>query len=122
MFLAFGWAQNDFRIRRMARYIREKLENLDIGLKYESTMHDDRLIDKSLATWRFVVISHSGIFLFSQFMAVGIDLLQSGTQFSPLRIGLLTVDIISIMMVGWITHQSSKTTNSKDNGESKNGT
>lgn len=106
MFLAFGWAQNDFRIRRTAEYIRENLEKLDIGLKYESTMDADRLTDKSLATWRFVVISHSGIFLFSQIMAVGIDLLQSGMNFSPLRVGLLTIDAISILMVAWITRQS----------------
>jgi len=39
-------------------------------------------------------------------MAVGIDLLQSGMNFSPLRVGLLTIDAISILMVAWITRQS----------------
>jgi len=108
MFLAFGWAQNDFRIRRMALYIRENLESLKIGLNYESTMDIDRQTDSSLATWRFIVISHSGIFLFTQIMAVGIDILQSGLQFTPLRTGLLIIDAISILMVTWITRKSTR--------------
>lgn len=108
MFLAFGWAQNDFRIRRMGRYIRDNLESLKIGLNYESAMQEDRLVDNSLATWRFVVISHSGIFLFTQIMAVGIDILQSGLEFNPLRIGLLIIDAISIIMVTWITSKATK--------------
>lgn len=108
MFLAFGWAQNDFRIRRMARYIRDNLENLEIGLNYETAMHDDRLFDTSLATWRFVVISHSGIFLFTQVMAVGIDVLQLGLQFTPIRVGLLVIDAFSILAVASITRQSTR--------------
>jgi hypothetical protein len=106
MFLAFGWAQNDFRIRRMGRYIRENLESLEIGLNYESQMQEDRQIDTSLATWRFVVISHSGIFLFTQVMAIGIDILQSGLLFTPLRTGLLVIDAISVIMVVWITRKA----------------
>ena len=106
MFLAFGWSQNDFCIRRMARYIRENLEGLKIGLHYETIMQEGRLNDSGMATWRFLVISHSGIFLFTQIMAVGVDLLRSGLQFTSLRIGLLIVDAISMIIVSWITYKS----------------
>jgi uncharacterized membrane protein YqaE (UPF0057 family) len=108
MFLAFGWSQNDFRIRRMAQYIRENLENLNIGLNYETAMQEDRVKNPSIATWRFLVISHSGIFLFTQIMAVGVDLLRSGIQFNPLRIGLLIVDALSMILVAWITFKSAR--------------
>lgn len=108
MFLAFSWAQNDFRIRRTAGYIRKNLESLEIGLKYESAMHEDRIIDTSLSTWRFVVISHSGIFLLTQILAVGIDVLQSGLKFNPLRTGLIIVDAISIILVIWISFSSTR--------------
>jgi len=120
MFLAFGWSQNDFRIRRMARYIRENLESLKIGLNYETIMHEDRLNNSSMETWRFLVISHSGIFLFTQIMAVGIDLLRSGFQFTPLRIGLLIVDAISMILVSWITYKSIYTRKPKEKSWKQN--
>ena len=108
MFLAFGWAQNDFRIRRLARYVRDELESLDIGLHYESAMDEDRKLDKGLVSWRFVVISHSGIFLFTQILAIGIDLLRHNFQFDTLRIVLLCVDTIAIIFVAWITWKSTR--------------
>lgn len=106
MFLAFGWSQNDFRIRRIGDYIRDHLERLNIGLNYETAMHKDRSDNPNIVTWRFLVISHSGIFLFTQIMAVGVDLLRSGLQFTPLRIGLLIVDAVSVIMVSWITYKA----------------
>ena len=106
MFLAFGWSQNDLRIRRSARYIRDNLESLHIGLNYETTMQQDRIENTGMANWRYLVISHSGIFLFTQIMAVGIDILRSGMQFDVLRVSLLIVDAISIMMVARITLKS----------------
>ena len=105
MFLALSWAQNDFRIRRIAQYQRENLESLNIGLNYEAAMHEDRLAEKGFRTWSFVVVSHGGIFLFTQIMAVAIDILRSGLQFSPLRIGLLVIDAISMILVLWITRR-----------------
>jgi len=112
MFLAFGWAQNDFRIRKIAQYQRDHLESLDIGLNYETAMQADRFTEKGMGAWRFVVISHSGIFLFTQAMAVAIDLLRSGLRFDPLRICLLAVDGVAIALVFWITRRvTSRTEN-----------
>ena len=110
MFLAFGWAQNDFRIRRIAQYQRDNLENLNIGLNYETAMENDRLIEEGMGAWRFLVISHSGIFLFTQVMAVAIDLLRSRLQLDPLRISLLVIDGFSILLVFWITRQATRQT------------
>jgi hypothetical protein len=106
MFLAFGWSQNDFRIRRLSSHIRSELETRGIGLIYETKTQKVRQDEKGMGAWRFVVISHSGIFLFTQVMAVGIELLRSGITGVGLQTGLLIVDGISILMVAWITIQA----------------
>jgi uncharacterized membrane protein YqaE (UPF0057 family) len=63
-FLALGWGQNDFRIRDAARYIRENLEGKMPGLRYETNIQEKRFEKSSgLESWRFVVLSHGGIFI-----------------------------------------------------------
>ncbi len=105
MFLAFSWAQNDYRIRAMASYIRERLEGQPTGLGYETYTQLGRAERKNLGAWRFVVISHSGIFLVTQLMAVGIELSKS-TPFSALEWVLSLIDVIAILIVVWITRQA----------------
>ena len=57
MFLAFGWAQNDFRIRDLATYIRENLKSESKKLMYETYVQEARRKGKGLGTWRIVVFS-----------------------------------------------------------------
>jgi uncharacterized membrane protein YqaE (UPF0057 family) len=97
MFLAFGWAQNDYRIRDLARYIREELERPETGLKYETHVQMGRVKSDSLGSWRFVVFSHGGTFVFTQLMAVGIELAKM--TFNPLEWALLGLDVIAILVV-----------------------
>lgn len=98
-FLAIAWAQNDFRIRDIATYIRENLESKPIGLGYETYVQQARK-KKKTGSWRYVVISHTGIFVFTQLMAVGIELLKTmPAVFSPLEWVLLVIDLISILVV-----------------------
>ena len=102
MFLALGWTQNDFRIRGMATYIREQMETAPIGLGYETYMQQERARNKGLGAWRFVVMSHSGIFLFTQLMAIGIELSKpTAFTFTPLKWALLVIDCIAILIVVW---------------------
>jgi hypothetical protein len=111
MFLAFGWAQNDFRIRNSAEYIREHLENLTTGLKYEHEVQTGRTSTHGLGSWRFVVISHIGIFIFTQIMALVIELARFNFNFVLLSLTqwiLLVVDLISILFVLWIAKQSTR--------------
>ena len=111
MFLAFGWAQNDFRIRNSAQYIREHLENSVTGLKYEHETQAGRANTQGLGSWRFVVISHIGIFIFTQIMALVIELARFNFNFVLLSLTqwiLLVVDLISILFVLWIARQSTR--------------
>lgn len=99
-FLAIAWAQNDFRIRDLATYIRENLETSSLGLGYETHAQQARLASKRLNSWRVVVLSHTGIFIFTQLMAIGIGLLRTlPIVISPLEWILLTIDFISILVV-----------------------
>ena len=108
-FLAIAWAQNDFRIRDLATYIRENLETAPIGLGYETYVQRVRSNNKKLGTWRFVVISHTGIFIFTQLMAVGIELLKSmPIVLTPLEWVLLVIDFVSILVVLLFAGRSSR--------------
>ena len=108
-FLAIAWAQNDFRIRDLATYIRENLETAPIGLGYETYVQRVRSNNKKLGAWRFVVISHTGIFIFTQLMAVGIELLKSmPIVLTPLEWVLLVIDFVSILVVLLFAGRSSR--------------
>ena len=108
-FLSIAWAQNDFRIRDLATYIRENLETAPIGLGYETYVQRVRSNNKKLGAWRFVVISHTGIFIFTQLMAVGIELLKSmPIVLTPLEWVLLVIDFVSILVVLLFAGRSSR--------------
>lgn len=105
MFLAFGWAQNDFRIRESAKYIRENIENIVPGLKYETYVQQRRVKSGGgFGSWRFVVLSHGGVFLGTQLMAIGIELLKF--TFNPLEWILVVIDVITMLVVIWLMAQS----------------
>jgi uncharacterized membrane protein YqaE (UPF0057 family) len=109
MLLAFGWAQNDFRIRETGGYIREYLESPESGLAYETLTQKYRQSAKGLGAWRFVVISHGGMFLLTQVMAVVVEVLRfAPLNLSPIRLALFTIDAISIIIVYWLMRQSTR--------------
>jgi hypothetical protein len=106
MFLGLGWAQNDFRIRQSARYIRENLEGGKIpGLNYETHVQKQREVRKDdWGSWRFIVLSHGGIFLLTQLMAIGISM--SKFPLSPLEWILLVIDLAATGVVIWLIGQA----------------
>ena len=111
MFLAFGWAQNDFRIRNLAEYIREFIEIPGSGLQYETMVQAGRVSIKGLGNWRFVVISHVGIFLFTQSMAIIIELARINFNFTLLSTTqwiLFCIDLLSMLFVVWIARKSTR--------------
>ncbi len=106
-FLALGWGQNDFRVRDLATYQRENIESLFPGIKYETRIHQNRRMkDGSLGSWRFVVLSHGGIFLLTQFMAIVIEF--SKFTFNLLEYILLGIDVLSMVLVIWVIRQSKR--------------
>jgi hypothetical protein len=109
MFLAFGWAQNDFRIRDLAGYIRKYLETASTGLRYEHEVELGRVSSTGLGSWRYVVISHVGVFLFTQAMALLIELARIQFDFTLLSLTqwiLIGISIFSILVVIWIARHS----------------
>ena len=103
-FLAFGWAQNDFRIRDLAKYIRERIETAMPGVAYESYVQEKRGRSAGLGSWRFVVLSHGGIFLSTQVMAIGIGL--ASFAFDALAWALIGIDIVAALVVIWLMRQA----------------
>ncbi len=104
MFLAFNWAHNDFRIRITAKYIRENLETAMPSLRYETRTSEQRKQGEDLGTWRFLVLAHSGVFLLTQLMAVGVGIAKFGSNL--LEWFLLGLDIIAVLVVVWLMARS----------------
>jgi hypothetical protein len=96
VFLAYAWIQNDLRIRDTAIYIREQIEPKLPGLNWETFVQNDRASSKNIR-WRRTVLSHGGIFLFTQLIAVLVGVINF--RFSPLEWSLLTVDVIAVIFV-----------------------
>jgi hypothetical protein len=98
-FLAIGWAQNDLRIKHAATYIRDYLEIKTPHLGWETHVHERREETRGRA-FRLVILSHGGIFVLTQVVAVVIGLLTfSGTA---LEWALLGIDVLAILAVLWI--------------------
>ncbi|NWF82187.1 MAG: hypothetical protein HXY37_19385 [Chloroflexi bacterium] len=106
MFLAFGWAQNDFRIRDLARYIRERIEGSMPGTGYETYVQEQRGKNRGLGSWRFVVLSHGGVFLLTQLMAMGIGLARF--TFDPVGWVLIGIDVLTAVAVVWLMFQAGR--------------
>jgi hypothetical protein len=97
--LALAWIQNDFRTRYAANYICENIESCVRGLNYETWVRKARETGGwGLGSSRLVVLSHGGIFVFTQLMALGIELSRF-TPFTPLKWLLLGFDLIAVSMV-----------------------
>jgi hypothetical protein len=106
MFLAFAWAQNDFRIRDQAQYIREQIEPHLPGMGYETYVQQKRMGAGGMRSWRFVVLSHGGLFLITQILAIIIEVTK-GT-FNSLEWVLLALDAIAILVVLWLIGESGR--------------
>lgn len=95
-FLSLGWAQNDYRIRTLASYIRNQLEPSFAVDGWETKVNEKRKT-ASLGHWRYAILSHGGIFILSQMLAIGIGVPLFTWQ--PVEWFLITVDIISVIAV-----------------------
>lgn len=99
-FLALAWAQNEFRIRLASIYIRERIEGI-LGLCYERWVHGERRKpSEGLGSWSLIVVSHGGVFLLTQLMAIGVEFSKiTQPPFSPLKWVLIGFDGISVSLV-----------------------
>lgn len=95
LFLVIAWTQNDTRIRDAAVHIRDNIEPKVPGLEWETVVQTDREKNKNLK-WRRTVLSHGGVFVFVQLIAILIGYIQFGS--SLLEILLLVIDIVSVII------------------------
>ncbi len=96
MFLALGWAQNDARIADIGIYIRTHMEPGMPGLNWE-TYSQQRRESAPWKGWRFTVLSHAGVFVVTQIMALGVGLFRFTA--TPIEWTLLVLDGLSILLV-----------------------
>ena len=120
-FLALAWAQNDYRVRDLSKYIQEFFECDSTRFGWEYYMEGQRN-QSGPGAFRVVVAAHGGLFLVTQFIAVGLGVaslademqLPWGTisfpwiTMSAVLVGLLSVDIISILVVIWVIYHAKR--------------
>ena len=95
LFLVIAWTQNDTRVYDAATHIREKIEPNVPGLRWETDVQRERQETKNIK-WRRTILSHGGVFVFVQFIAILVGVLQ----FTPnaLLIVLLVIDAVSVVI------------------------
>jgi len=99
VFLMVAWAQNDRRIYILATDLRNNAEPA-LGLAYETRMNTTREGQRDRG-WRQTILSHGGVFLFTQLIALGVGLLSvlPTGPLSPLTLSLLALDGIAVVVV-----------------------
>jgi hypothetical protein len=102
-FLAIGWAQNDYRIRNLATYIRKQIEPSFVTEGWETKIMNERK-KTGLSQWRYIILSHGGAFIVSQLLAVGIGISTFTSSF--IEWFLLVVDMLSIISVAILLRKS----------------
>ena len=120
-FLALAWSQNDYRVRNLSKYIQEFFECDPRRFGWEYYMEGQR--DQSgPGAFRVVVAAHGGLFLVTQFIAVGFGIAGLPREIqlewvtgsfpwitmSVVLVGLLIVDIISILVVFWVIYYAKR--------------
>ena len=113
-FLAFAWAQNDYRVRDLAKYVREEVEPLIPAVRWESWINQRRSW-RGLGSWRYVIIAHGGLFLFTQALALYIGVIWLVTSEGALSSRqtltgwmMVAVDGVALVAVVFIVRQANR--------------
>ncbi len=113
-FLAFAWAQNDYRVRDLANYVRTEVEPLIPAVQWESWINERRT-GTGLGSWRYVIIAHGGLFLFTQALALYLGVIWLATSghelpFRELFTGwmMVMIDIGAFITVAWILRKAQR--------------
>jgi hypothetical protein len=103
-FLAFAWAQNDYRIRDIADYIRKELEarHPEMGWGWESYQAAMQRVHLGVGSWRYIISAHGGIFLTTQLAAIGIWAYYFRGLGLLEKLAWTVVPALSVLWVCWI--------------------
>ena len=75
VFLATGWAHNDWRISEASIYIRECIETKTPYLHWETFVRQTRDVTRTHG-WRQLLLSYGGIFILTQLAAIAIGVFR----------------------------------------------
>jgi hypothetical protein len=97
LLLAVGWAQNEVFIKQINAYIRDRLENEESGLGWQ-TYSNQRGSELRIMGWPIEILAIGGIFMLTQLMAIGLG----GYQFQGGSIQwiLLILDFGAVLALG----------------------
>jgi hypothetical protein len=105
--LALAWGQNDYHIWVLSEYIKKNIEYKIPNLHWHDFMNQIQgrspfniLSHLRLSKcWLLLTVSHGGAFLLTQFMAIGIGIMNANITFKFVDIILLIVDVIALLAV-----------------------
>ena len=106
-FLAIGWVQLDYRIDTLSKFLRTRIEKYYRCICFENWAYEGKreLEREQGKIWRYVFLSHYGVFLFTQLFALLIGVLTvdtstktiiSSPNLNPLVV-LAIIDVFSII-------------------------
>jgi hypothetical protein len=102
-FLAIGWVQNDLRIRHLGTYIRDHVEASTPDLGWQEH-YDSIRRETQRGRLRFTILSHTGVFLFTQLMAIGVGILKF--THTPTEWVFLAIDLFAVLTVLWVARMA----------------
>jgi hypothetical protein len=97
LLLAVGWAQNEVFIKQINAYIRDRLENEESGLGWQ-TYSTQRGSELRVMGWPIEILAIGGIFALTQLMAIGLGTYQF--QGGSIQWILLILDIAAVLALG----------------------
>lgn len=101
VFLALGWAHNDFRIAEIGEYIQSHIETVLPGLKWET--YFSNIKSPGTKFWnvlRAMILSAGGIIVGTQLLALLIPFLKG----TPPTVWVIGLDVLAILLTLYILY------------------
>jgi len=103
LFLALGWAHNDFRIGEIGEYVRTHIEEQLPGLKWEKHFYNIKKRKQPLRyVLRATILSAGGIIIGTQLLAIVVSFFRQHA--SRPNLIWLPIDGIAIVLTGIVLH------------------
>lgn len=98
LLLAVGWAQNEVFVMQINAYIRDHLEGEGSGLGWQRFNQQNKA-ELRVFGWPLEVLAIGGIFILTQFMALGLGGLRFGGTLPEWLLLLLALAAIGAMVI-----------------------
>lgn len=108
LMLAVGWAQNEVFVMQINAYIRDHLEREGSGLGWQRFNQQNKG-ELRIFGWPLEVLAIGGIFILSQFMAIGLGGLRFGGSLPEWLLLILAIAAVAamVMLLGYMRRKAS---------------